>query len=386
MNDMQASRIGQLAAVALVSLAAAGCGSPRARSTETTAPPLPVSTATVASGVSDAGVEAGGVVQAQVTAMITARVLAPVREVRVAPGDRVRAGQVLVVLDATDLSAGAASARAAAQAAADGMRASTADVQAADAALALAKATHDRVATLAAKQSATAHELDEAKAGLRAAEARAAGARARATQADSEVARLRAASLQAATVESFTRLTAPFHGVVTARMVEVGNMAAPGTPLIRLEDTRRFRLELRIDESRARGLEIGAAVPVVLDSAGPARLEGRVAEIARAVDADARAVLVKVDLPEGTAVRSGVFGRAVLPDAGRRVLTVPASAVARRGQVATVFVVDQGIARVRMVSLRGTEVLAGLAEGDVVIVDPPAGLVDGRPVTPGGAR
>lgn len=370
----------------MVGLAAAGCSSPRAGSTEAAVPPLPVSTATVAPGSSDAGVEAGGVVQAQVTAMITARVLAPVREVRVAPGDRVRAGQVLVVLDGAELSAGAASARAAAQVATDGVRAGAADVQAADAALALAKATHSRIAALAAKQSATAHELDEAIAGLRAAEAHAAGARARAAQAESDVARLRAASLQATTVESFTRLTAPFDGVVTARMVEVGNMAAPGMPLIRLEDTGRFRLELRIDESRARGLEIGAAVPVVLDSAGPARLQGRVAEIARAVDADARAVLVKVDLPVGTAVRSGVFGRVVLPGAGRPVLTVPASAVVRRGQVATVFVVDQGIARVRMVSLRGAEVLAGLVEGDVVVVDPPAGLVDGRAVTTRGAR
>jgi RND family efflux transporter MFP subunit len=259
-------------------------------------------------------------------------------------------------------------------------------VQAADAALALAKATHDRIAALAAKQSATAHELDEATAGLRAAEAHAAGARARATQADSDVARLRAASLQATTVESFTKLTAPFDGVVTARMVEVGNMAAPGAPLVRLEDTRRFRLELRLDESRARGLDIGTTVPVVLDSTGSARLQGRVAEIARAVDADARAVLVKVDLPEGTAVRSGVFGRVVLPEAGRRALSVPASAVVRHGQVTTVFVVDQGVARVRMVSLRGTEVLAGLVEGDVVVVHPPAGLVDGRAVTTGGAR
>jgi RND family efflux transporter MFP subunit len=374
------------AAAALAGLATAACSSPRAGSTEATAPPMPVSTATVTFGATDAGVEAGGVVQAQVTAMITARVLAPVREVRVAPGDRVRAGQVLVVLDATDLSAGAASARAAAQAATDGVRASAADVQAADATLALAKATHHRIAALAAKQSATAHELDEATAGLRAAEAHAAGARARASQAESDVARLRAASLQATTVESFTRLTAPFDGVVTARMVEVGNMAAPGTPLVRLEDTRRFRLELQLDESRARGLEIGAAVPVVLDSTGSARVQGRVAEIARAVDADARAALVKVDLPEGTAVRSGVFGRAVLPGAGRPALSVPASAVVRRGQVTTVFVVDQGVARVRMVSLRGSEVLAGLVEGDVVIVDAPAGLVDGRIVTTGGAR
>ena len=94
-------------------------------------------------------VDSGGVVQARTTARITARILAPVREVRVSPGDRVREGQTLIVLDGNDLAAGARSARSAALAAEQGANAAAAERQAAEAALALALASHDRIAGLA---------------------------------------------------------------------------------------------------------------------------------------------------------------------------------------------------------------------------------------------
>ena len=147
--------------------------------------------------------EAGGVVQARTTATIMARILAPVREVRVAPGDRVRAGQVLIVLDGRDLAAHARSARAAALAADQGVTAAASEQQAADAALALARTTHARIAGLHAKRSATPQELDDATGALRAAEARAAGAAARAQAAASGVDSARAASEAAGTTESF---------------------------------------------------------------------------------------------------------------------------------------------------------------------------------------
>jgi hypothetical protein len=65
-------------------------------------------------------------------------------------------------------------------------------------------------------------------------------------------------------------------------------------------------------------------------------------------------------------------------------LTVPQSAVVRRGQLTSVFVVEQGVARVRLVSLSEFEVLAGLTESEEVILSPPAGITDGRRVIAGG--
>ena len=131
--------------------------------------------------------EAGGLIQAQTTATLTARILAPVREVRARPGDRVRTGQVLIVLDGRDLAAQARRARAASVSADQDVLAADAERQAAQAAFALARSTHARIAGLHAKRSATSQELDDATAALRATEARAVGAAARAQAAVSSV-------------------------------------------------------------------------------------------------------------------------------------------------------------------------------------------------------
>ena len=348
-------------------------------------PPIAVDTTTVSMRDITATFEAGGIVQARTTATVTARILAPVRAVRVKAGDSVRAGQVLAVLDGADLGARARGARAAAVAADQGIAAVDADRQAAEAALALARATHTRISTLHARRSATPQELDEAAAALRTAEAQAAGAAARAREAGSSLESARAAADAATTTASFATITSPFAGLVTETLVEPGNMAAPGTPLIRVEDTRGFRLEVRVDESRAWMIARGERVRVLLDAGTETRsVDGTVAEVTRAVDADARAFLVKIELPDSAGVRSGGFGRALFRGAPRRALAVPESAISRRGQVASVFVVDHGVARLRLVNVNGTEVLAGLAAGEQVIVEPPPTVTDGRRVAVGG--
>ena len=377
---------------ALMVAAAAGLVLPACSSgTKTTladaGTPVAVTVAKVAMADIADTFETGGVVQARTTAAIMARILAPIQEVRVAPGDRVRAGQVLIVLDGRDLAAHARSAGAAALAADQGVIAAASEQRAADAALALARVTHERIAGLHAKRSATAQELDDATGALRAAEARAAGTAARAQAAASGVDSARAASEAAGTTASFALITAPFDGVVTEKMIEPGNMAAPGTPLMRLEDTRGFRLEVRVDESRIGQIARGASVPVTLDSdtgGAATTVSGTVTEIGRAVEADARAFLVKLALPEIPGLRSGTFGRARFGAQTRRALTVPAGALVQQGQLTSVFVVEKDVARVRLVNVRGTEVLAGLSESDVVIVGAPPAVTDGRRVTVGG--
>ena len=198
----------------------------------------------------------------------------------------------------------------------------------------------------------------------------------------------RAASDAATTTASFAAITAPFDGIVTEKLVEPGNMAAPGTPLLRLEDTRGFRLDVRVDESYVSRIAAGDSVQVLVDTtpASDGALDGKVAEVSRAVDADARAFLVKISLPDNAAVRSGAFGRAVFRGAARKALRVPAAALVRRGQMTSVFTVEGGVARLRLVRVSGTEVLAGLSEGDVVILNPPAEIADGRHVTQGAGR
>jgi len=363
--------------------ALAGCSTRRAAAAPAGAlEPIAVTVAEVAMTDVARPIESGGVVQARTTATITARILAPVREVRVSPGDLVYKGDTLIVLDGDDLAAAARAARAAALAAEQGAKAAAAALQAAEAGLTLARASHDRVAGLQAKRSATAQELDDATAALRGAEARVAGASAQVLQAASAVETARAAGDQASATRAFATITAPFDGVITSKMVEPGNIASPGIPLLRLEDTSGFRLEVRLDESRAGHIRKGDPVAVLL-GAGITSINGTVAEVSRAVDADARAFLVKIALPDESGLRSGEFGKARFAGTPHRALTVPASAIVRRGQLSSVFVVDQGLARVRLVNLSEHEVLAGLTESELVILSPPAGVTDGRRVSVG---
>ena len=364
--------------------ALSACSSPRAASRlENSAPSLDVTAASVVIADVATPIDAGGVVQARVTATITARLLAPVRDVCVLPGDRVRKGQPLVVLDSDDLAAAARAGHAALIAAEQAATAAVADRRSAQASLTLARASHDRIVSLHAQSSATAQELDDAVAALRAAEAGAAAASARELQAAASVESARAAGDQARATESFTTIRAPFDGLVTEKLVEPGNMASPGMALLRVEDASEFRLDVRVDESRAAGVAPGASVPVFLGASATA-VPGTITEISRAIDADARALLVKITLPPSPGRRSGEFGRARFSAAPRRALTIPASAIVRRGQLTSVFVVEDGRARLRLVNLNDTEVLAGLRESELVVVSPPAALVDGRRVTVGG--
>lgn len=390
MTDMALRPLSLLAGAALViSLALPACS--RGPKTAASEPPnaIPVAVAPIAMAAIADVFEAGGVVQARTTATVMARILAPIREVNAVSGDHVRAGQVLIVLDARDLAAQARRARAAGLSADQDVIVAESERQAAEAGLALARATHARVASLHAKRSATQQELDDVTGALRAAEARLAGSAARAQAALSGVEAARAASEAAETVETFSRIAAPFDGVVTEKMVEPGNMAAPGTPLMRVEDTRGFRLDVKVDESRVGQIAPGAIVPIALDAGSggaPRVVSGEVTEVGRAVDADARAFLVRISLSADGGLRSGMFGRARFSTQPRRALTVPADALVRRGQVTSVFVVEKDVARVRLVNVSGTEVLAGLADGDVVIVSPPPALSDGRRVKVGGGR
>jgi len=107
-----------------------------------------------------------------------------------------------------------------------------------------------------------------------------------------------------------------------------------------------------------------------------------VSEIVPAVDAASRAYTVKIDLPAQLSVRSGMFGRAWFPMGSRKVLTVPATAVVQRGQLQSVFVIDDGVARNRLITTgrrdaNGLEVLSGLSEGEKVVSPIPAALADG---------
>ena len=221
------------------------------------------------------------------------------------------------------------------------------------------------------------HELDQVQAQEKAAAARREMSRASHAQAQ-------AALAQARTVEGFTRIRAPFDGVVTAKYADPGTLATPGTPLVAVEDIRRFRLEVSVDESQIAGVRLGESVPVQLDAFGNETMTGKVVQIVPAADPASRSFTVKVELPVDARLRSGLFGRAQFTQGQRQAILVPRTAVIERGQLQGVYVVgpDQ-VASLRYVTLGNAagaqiEVLSGLQAGDRVVLEPGARELDGR--------
>ena len=342
--------------------------------------------------------EAGGVVAAKETATLTSRIVAPVIEVRVRAGERVRAGDLLVVLDDKAMADQARAAEAAAGAAQQGLTVATSEQAAAVAERKLATVSHSRIASLHERRSATTQELDEAEARLSSAVARAESASARVAQANAQLVAARAAADAATTTESFGLVKAPFDGLVTERLTDPGNLASPGMPLLRLDSTGAPHVDVRVDEARERYVREGDRVEVRFEEgAGASRaVEGVVTEIARAVTADERAFMVEVSLPSDHTPRTGTFARVRFRGASREALVVPATTIRHQGQLSTVFVVEDGVARLRLLQTgyegaEGVEVLAGLNRGEVIVNAPPPELTDGRRIVahdpvPTGAR
>jgi RND family efflux transporter MFP subunit len=389
-------RLPAIIAVSVLVCGVSACGSGDHPAADLASEPVDVTVAPVTVLDTTDRLEAGGVVAAQETAVVSSRIVATIVGVRVKAGDRVRTGDVLVTLDARDVVEHAQEARASALAAEKALTPARAAHSAAEAEHRLAVGWHKRIVALHARHSATDQERDEADARLAAASARVAGARAAIEVAEANLGSARSAVGAATATESYTTVRAPFDGLITERLTDPGNLAAPGVPLLRIESGGTRQVLVRVDEARAAYVHPGDTADVEIDGIGESApadeaLQGTVAEVARAVGADQRAFTVKVTVPRTVAARSGTFARVVFRGPSRRALLVPARAIRQHGQVATVYVVKDGVARLRLIqagpsSTAGVEVLAGLDAGESVVTSPIAGVADGARVAVGAAR
>ncbi|GAC1652656.1 MAG: efflux RND transporter periplasmic adaptor subunit [Acidobacteriaceae bacterium] len=368
----------------LVAIGLVGCGgTPKEKPVDFTTP-IAISVVQASAETWPSIYEATGTVRARTSAVISSQLMGYVREVRVTTGDRVRAGQLLVMLDTRDLDANARRAEAAREEVRSSLPEADSAVTVAKANLDQVQATFSRMKELFQKTSISNQEFDEASAKLKAAQAAYEMARARRTQVDSKLAQSEQEVRAADITRSYGQVSAPFAGIVTAKTVEPGTLAMQGTPLLTIEREGAFRLEAAVEESRLSAIKVGQAVSVTLESIDHA-VVARVSEIVPAVDAASRSYLVKVDLPTLPAIRSGVFGRAAFRIGSRPVLTIPMRAVSQRGQLQSVMVAENGIAHTRLITEGQkandrTEVLSGLTAGERVISPVPQGLSDGARV------
>lgn len=291
-------------------------------------------------------VEVPGTVRSINEAVIAAKIQGQITAVPVVPGRFVEAGELLVEIDAGELKA----------------RRARAEAQ-----LKQAEIEYERLEQLLERNAATQREFDNAALSRSAAEA----------------------SLEEAeTFLAYTEVRAPFTGVVSGKHVEVGDLATPGLPLIDLYDPTRFRLEVKVPESRARSMEPGETFRARIETLGLV-LEGQVEEISPLADPASRTVFVKLALPRAEGVQSGQFGRLLLPVEEGETLAVPLSGILRRGQLEYVYVVhdrgDRPRAWLRLIKTGREmgdfiEVQSGLEPGERIVLDNLSRVRDGQPV------
>lgn len=286
-----------------------------------------------------------GTLQSRTQIDAASRVTATVREVRVRAGAQVKAGEILVVLDSSDLSAELARARS--------------QLSAATANLDRATKDEERFSALVKRGAVTEHEFDAVEAQYRAARA----------QRDAAKAQVRGAEGALA----YTVVHSPIDGVIGERLVEPGDLAVPGKPLVTIYDPRAIRVELRVPEDMIRLVQVGSAIKVHVDATGQ-DLEGVVSEVVPEADPASRTFLVRAPLPLADNLRPGMFARAAFKVGDRRLLTVARAAIGDVGQLETVRVVRDGGVQLRQIATgrrygERVEVLSGLNADDRVLLD-----------------
>jgi len=355
MNTRHSIQLQAAFAVAIAANVLAGCGKHEPAPAQGAS--VPVRAGTVATRPVTAAVEAVGSLHSSQEAMLASKVMGNVVEIRKRAGEPVRRGEVVIVIDSQDVTGQIAQAEGA--------------LAQARAAAALAETNLRRFEHLLSRGSASQLEFDQA--------------RFHAETARGAVAQAEGAVATARSYRNYTEIPSPFSGRVVDRMCEVGDLAAPGRPLLKVEDATHLRLHASLDAEKAAVAVPGRAVDVVVPSLGERIFRGTVAEVVPAADPATRSVLVKVDIESDPALRAGIFGRARLVTGTRQAILVPRTALRTRGGLSGVFVVEAGRSAFRLVSAveapgDSVEVLAGLAPGDELIVSAPSTLEVDVPV------
>ena len=284
-----------------------------------------------------------GTVEALESVRVASRLMGYIRDIAVVEGQAVKAGQRLFTIDPLDIEGAVEQARLGVKQAEDAMKDAEAD--------------YKRFENLYKDEVVTRQNYEKMKLNYDMAVTRAAQAKAGLGTAQGQM--------------RYATVTSPINGVVTQKLANEGDIAAPGHPVLMVENPARLQVRGSVSEDIHRGLKLGAQVMVEVDGQDQA-VAAKVAQLAPAADPMTHTYTVKLDIA-APGLKSGTFARILFPTGKRTVLAVPEAAVLERAGIVGVFVVDaQGAAQYRMVRLGKqegglVEVLSGLNPGDRVV-------------------
>jgi len=283
-----------------------------------------------------------GTVKPRSETVIEAQVSAQVQKVYVQSGDRVNKGDLLITLDDRQAASRRDGAAAALNAAKSGREQAMQSVNAAEAAHKEAKLQYDRINSYYRAQAATKQELEMAESGY--VQAKAALKRTKDALSASEAGINQAMGIVSETHVGleFSRITAPTTGEVIKRMVEPGDLALPGKPLISLRTETGFRIEANVREGLIGKIKPGMVLKAEITTLG-ITCNTEVEEIIPYADPETRTFLVKAALPDAIdGIYSGMYGKLLIPEATEEVVLIPSKAVIITGQLELVMVKVDG--------------------------------------------
>ena len=374
-----------------IAVLVAGCGEKGKHSSKFADGPLlrGVEVVEAGGGSREGFIEAAGTVRAETIAPVAAQVMGRITSLPVTEGSRVEKGALLATIDDTQIRAQLAAAGALVTEAEAGLMEAEGAIAQAEASKSLAEKTYDRFRILHEEKVVTTQEFDEVDVKRTVAVKDYERALDKRAQVVAKITQAKAQEDAARAMLSYTRVTAPFRGVVTGKKADVGSMAAPGVPILVLEDTRRYRIEASVPEAYLGVLKVGARVQVVLGTPPGKEIPGTISEVVPQVDPESRTFTAKVDLPEGGALRTGMFGRVLFSTGKENMLVVPRKAIAHVGGYDALYTVtaDNVVRLVLVTTGRAfgdeVEILSGIEPGTHVAISPLEKLVDGARVEVG---
>jgi RND family efflux transporter MFP subunit len=315
---------------------------------------------------------------------VHAKVAGYIRHIYVDVGDKVKEKQTLAILEVPELNAQVAGANADIRRSEDAIHRAEQDVKRAESTYTAYHAAYTRLKQASAARPGliAEQEIDDSMAHDHEAEAQVGSARAALAEAQSRLAIAKATQDRYASLEAYSRITAPFSGVVTKRYADTGALIQAGTasdtqsmPVVRLAEWSRLRLVVPVPESAVPDLQLGQAIDVVVPALGRT-FNGKVARFADSLNEDTRTMHTEIDVEnKNDTLVEGMYAETTLVLHQKdSVLTVPIQAVKRTGTNGTVFVVDKsGTVGERSIKLgvdsgARIEVTSGVSDGDQVIV------------------
>jgi HlyD family secretion protein len=325
-------------------------------------------------------VEQVGTLRAKTEAQVSSRIMAQVKEIPIAEGDQVfgpevpgREGTVLALLEDADIQAKFRQAQSQSASAQKAVEAAKSQAESARANRERALLEYRRTDSLHRDQAATRQQWEAARAQKDVAESQHQAALHDIARLQAQKAQSEAAVAEARSLLDYTVIRAPFSGKVLKKMVNVGDMVAPGQPVFFLDTPSQPELHADLSESLLPHLHEGMELDVRIDALSRT-VNGKLSEIVPKSDPATRTVLIKVAIDPEAGLVNGLFGRVRIPYGANEGLIVPTSAVRRVGQLQLVEVVGKdGRAMRRFVTLGQcdasiSEVLSGVDAGEEVVV------------------